>query len=63
MTVAITRTDHDAVGLRGLASQEKDAQVARRLLALALVMEGFSRSDAARGGDGASDAARLGASL
>jgi len=48
MTVAITRTDHDAVGLRGLASQEKDAQVARRLLALALVMEGFSRSDAAR---------------
>lgn len=48
MTVAITRTEHDAAGLRVLASREADAKVSRRLLALALVMEGFSRTDAAR---------------
>lgn len=47
MTVAITRTKHDAAGLRALASREGDAKVARRLLALAMVMEGFSRTDAA----------------
>lgn len=47
MTVAITRTEHDAAGLRALASREGDAKVARRLLALAMVMEGFSRTDAA----------------
>ncbi len=47
MTVAITRTEHDATGLRALASREGDAKVARRLLALAMVMAGFSRADAA----------------
>ncbi len=47
MTVAITRTEYDAAGLRRLASHEADAKVARRLLALALVVEGSSRVDAA----------------
>ena len=47
MTVAITLTEHNAAGLRALASREGDAKVARRLLALAMVMEGFSRTDAA----------------
>lgn len=47
MTVAITRTEYDAAGLRRLASREADAKVARRLLALALVLEGASRADAA----------------
>lgn len=47
MTVAITRTDYDPAGLRGLASHETDARIARRLLALALVLEGSSRADAA----------------
>ena len=48
MTVAITRTELDAAGLRAAASRCKDAAAARRMLALALVMEGHSRSEAAR---------------
>ena len=48
MTVAITRTELDAAGLRAAASRYKDAAAARRMLALALVMEGHSRSEAAR---------------
>ena len=48
MTVAITRTEHTAVGLRQLAGQSGDAAVARRLLALALVLDGCKRTDAAR---------------
>ena len=40
MTVAITRTELDAAGLRAAASRCKDAAAARRMLALALVMEG-----------------------
>ena len=48
MTVAITRTELDAVGLRAAAARSKDAAAARRMLALALVMEGHSRSEAAR---------------
>lgn len=47
MTVAITRREYDAAALRRLASHEADAKVARRLLALALVLEGTSRADAA----------------
>ncbi len=42
MAIAITRTDHDAAGLRQAASCTKDAAAARRMLALALVMEGRS---------------------
>ena len=48
MTVAITRTEHTAVDLRRLAGGEGDAAVARRLLALALVLDGHKRADAAR---------------
>jgi hypothetical protein len=47
MTVAITRTELDAAGLRRAAARSKDAVAARRMLALALVMEGHNRK---RGG-------------
>ncbi len=42
------RTDFDGEKLRLLARQSKDANQARRLLALALIYDGGSRSDAAR---------------
>lgn len=48
MTVAITRTEHTAADLRQLASGSDDAAVTRRLLALALVLDGRKREDAAR---------------
>ena len=47
MAVAITRTEHDASGLRQAASRTKNAHTARRMLALALVLEGRSRAEAA----------------
>lgn len=46
--VAITRTELDAAGLRRAAARSRDAAAARRMLALALVMEGASRAEAAR---------------
>jgi transposase len=46
--VAITRTGLDAAGLRRAAARSRDAAAARRMLALALVLEGASRADAAR---------------
>ncbi len=48
MAVAITRAEPDAVGLRHAAARTKDADAARRMLALALVLDGRSRADAAR---------------
>ena len=48
MTVAITRQELDAAGLRGAAVRCRDAKAARRMLALALVLEGGSREEAAR---------------
>src|SRR5215210_1525467 len=42
------REDFDGPGLRRLAKQSKDAAQARRLLALAEVYDGRSRTDAAR---------------
>jgi len=48
MTVAITWTEHTAADLRRLAGGSDDAAVARRLLALALVLDGHKRADAAR---------------
>ncbi len=48
MTVQITRLDHDAGTLRQHAGRTCAAAVARRLLALALVLEGHSRADAAK---------------
>lgn len=48
MTVAITRLEHTAADLRRCAARSVDASVARRLLALALVLDGHKREDAAR---------------
>src|SRR6202453_4366900 len=45
--VKITRTDHTAAALRGLAAKSNDAAQVRRLLALALILEGKSRHAAA----------------
>ena len=48
MALAITRTEHSAAVLRREARRTKDSDQARRLLALALVMEGGTRTAAAR---------------
>lgn len=48
MAVAITRDDLDASGLRSAAARSKDAAAARRMLALALVLEGATRTAAAQ---------------
>jgi transposase len=45
--VKITLTDHTAMELRGLAAKSNDAAQVRRLLALALILEGQSRHTAA----------------
>jgi hypothetical protein len=47
MTVAITRHDYSAEQLRAGAAGSKDARVARRMLALAHVLEGMARWRAA----------------
>lgn len=46
--VAITRDDHTVEALRSAATASRDADAARRMLALALVKEGQSRTVAAR---------------
>jgi transposase len=43
----VTRLDHTAAALRRLASKKREAAQVRRLLALALVLEGVSRAEAA----------------
>jgi transposase len=48
MTIAITRLGLSAGGLRCEAKRCRDARAARRMLALALVLEGCSREEAAR---------------
>ena len=45
------RSDFDASQLRALARKTKDGPQARRLLALAAIDEGASRTEAARIGD------------
>src|SRR6056297_1571076 len=47
MAVAITRTDLSARELRVAAAKAKDAKAARRMLAIALVLEGVDRKTAA----------------
>jgi transposase len=47
MSIEITRLDLDTRGLREAASREKDVRVARRLFALAFVLEGVNRTTAA----------------
>jgi len=48
MTVAITRLTLSAADLRQAAARTQDAKMARRMLAIALVLEGHSRTDAAQ---------------
>ena len=48
MTVGITRHEPGAGDLRREAARCRDARAARRMLALALVLEGSSREEAAR---------------
>ena len=48
MAVAVTRLELDASDLRRLATRCRDAKAARRMLALALVLEGHAREAAAR---------------
>lgn len=47
MAVAITRTDLSTRELRAAAAKAKDAKGARRMLAIALVLEGVNRKTAA----------------
>jgi transposase len=49
-SVAITRTELDSVGLRAAAAGSSDAKQARRLLALAMVLDGHPRLLAAQAG-------------
>lgn len=46
--IKITRTDHTPEALRELAAKSRDAAQSRRLLAIAQVVEGVSRLEAAR---------------
>jgi transposase len=46
--VEVTRSDLTAAELRAAAGRTRDAQAARRMLALALVLEGMDRTSAAR---------------
>jgi putative transposase len=48
MAVEITRTELSAADLRREASRARDARASRRMLALALVLDGRSRTDAAQ---------------
>ena len=48
MAVAITRTEYDATDLRQAAARSRDANAARRMLALALVLDGRLRTEAAQ---------------
>jgi transposase len=48
MTVAITRLDMSAADLRETAARTRDAKAARRMLAIALVLEGYLREAAAQ---------------
>lgn len=47
MTVAITRLDRSAADLREAAGRTENAKLARRMLAIALVLEGWRRNAAA----------------
>ena len=48
MTISVTRGEHTADDLRRHAAATDDAAVVRRLLALALVLDGRNRAEAAR---------------
>ena len=60
MPIAL-RADYDAEMVRAAARRSKDGPQARRLLALAAIYEGATRTEAAKiGGVDASDRSRLG---
>ena len=63
--VAVTRTELTAAQLRRAATRTQDANAARRMLALALVLDGSSPGEAAAKSCGMdrADLARLGAPL
>jgi hypothetical protein len=65
MTVEITRLDLSTADLRATAARTQDAKAARRMLAIALVLEVYLREAAAQASlcDGSPDPARLDASL
>jgi hypothetical protein len=44
----ITRDEHSASALRELAARTRDGAVVRRLLGIALILEGHPREEAAR---------------
>ena len=48
MAVEITRTELSATQLRREAARVKDAKASRRMLALALVLDGRTRTEAAQ---------------
>jgi transposase len=48
MAVAITRLEYNAAELRDLAVKSRDTAQSRRLLAIAMVLDGSSREEAAR---------------
>ena len=48
MAVAVTRMEPGAAELRDFAARSRDAAQSRRLLAIAMVLDGSSREDAAR---------------
>ena len=48
MAIALMRDDLDAAGLRAAASACRDGAAARRMLALALILDGASRTAAAK---------------
>jgi transposase len=48
MTVTVTRLEHTPEDLRREAARTRDAKQARRMLAIALILEGGSREEAAR---------------
>jgi transposase len=50
MALAVTRREYSAADLRREARRAKDNRQARRLLAIAMVLDGASREDAARAG-------------
>ena len=54
------RNDYSAAELRRLAAATKEANQSRRLLSLAAVLDGMTRTEAARIGGVDPDAARLG---
>ena len=53
------RTDYSATDLRVLAKRAMDNNQSRRLLSLAVVLDGMSRTDAARIGGMATDCGAL----